>query len=268
MFTRITRAVGASALAAGLLVSGLAAAPAQAATTTAAASSAPSVVKAAVNRGPAITVKKVTTDLDYKGRVLTVGSKGCKSFGYYASYEYGRYANADFTISVDLYRGNKKIKTITTRNTGLGKVTICPKDAKTRYGAYSLRNIVTKGSTYYWDSNYRKHNQPVTARQKMQLNFNVKGALSGKLYSERRGSKVSFVVKTRVFSDKYQKNVAYNPKGAKLQYKSGKKWKTLKTLKFKKGRATYGLRTSKYNSYRVTVPARSWATGGTATSWV
>ena len=48
--------------------------------------------------------------------------------------------------------------------------------------------------------------------------------------------------------------------------KSGSKWKTLKTVKLKNGKASVTVKQSKKKTYRLYIPKASWATSTTSKS--
>jgi hypothetical protein len=52
----------------------------------------------------------------------------------------------------------------------------------------------------------------------------------------------------------------------KFQVKSGSKWKTLKTVTAKKGKAVYKVKSKSKKHYRVSFSQVSWATGATSKS--
>ncbi|MDR2256959.1 MAG: hypothetical protein LBE25_13335 [Arthrobacter sp.] len=266
MLKKILRGAGTLALAGGLVASGAAlAAPAQAAVAAPAALTAPAA-------GPIATpirVSKVTTTADYyKGRLITVSSKGCKSNTIAIS---GDVANgvvgAEYQFSADIYRGSKRVKTVTfKKGTSSYTQAFCPKVSAARYGSFQIKNVRVKGRYQVSNGSIHSFNYAVGKNSKT---FYYKGAIDGSLYGKKAAgsSKRTFTAKLTYFSDKHQKWVKYNPSGAKLQVKSGGKWKTVKSLKFKSGKASYSLRTSSKKSYRLYVPAKSYAIGGTTRSF-
>ncbi|WP_394161856.1 hypothetical protein [Galactobacter valiniphilus] len=269
MLKKILRGAGALALSGGLIASGAAlAAPAQAVVAAPAATP--------VYIAKPITVTAVKTDGDYyKGGVIRVSSKGCKS-NYISIKATNTVAGTypSFKLTADIYRGKKKIKTINFRENSTGSlVNFCPKSKSARYGAFQIKNVRVSGWYYVKDTNgnyvfdandnavKKSFSYGVSAKSKT---FHYKGAVDGSLYGKKQAgsSKRTFTAKLSIFSDKYQKWVKYNPSGAKLQVKSGGKWKSIKSLKFKKGKAVYSLRASSKKTYRLYVPAKSYALGG------
>lgn len=256
MFKKLMRSAGATVLAGGLLASGaLVAAPAQAVPT------APAAVAAATTAAKPFTSTKMATG--YKA--ITVSSKGCRYNDFALLGEWNIGEAVSVSAKTDLYRGSKKVTTIKLDNRMSGTAKLCPKSSSQRFGSYSLGGttisvvVPVRNANNQWDGHTTK---TITWRDNRKASFTMKGAIDGSLYGKRYGSKKTFSAKLRYFSDKSQKWVTYNPSGAKLQYKSGSKWKNLKSLKFKSGKASYVQRSSKKYYYRVYVPAKSYAIGG------
>ncbi|SMX84533.1 hypothetical protein [Brevibacterium aurantiacum] len=127
---------------------------------------------------------------------------------------------------------------------GLGKYTIGPSEVMASNSSYSNfvdRTDYTKGSFY------------------------VRGKTYASLSTKRSGSTVTLTSSTKVYNPEKWGKVNYNPK-VKFQVKSGSKWKTLKTVTAKKGKATYKVKTKSKKTYRVTFGQSSWATGATSKS--
>lgn len=132
---------------------------------------------------------------------------------------------------------------------GLGKYTLGPSEvAAYHYGSYPSykyseveRADYTKGSFY------------------------VRGKAYASLSTKRSGKTVTLTSTSKVYNPGKYGKVNYNPK-VKFQVKSGSKWKTLKTVKPKKGKATYKIKTKTKKTYRVTFSQVSWATGATSKS--
>uniref|UniRef100_UPI003B3AF468 hypothetical protein n=1 Tax=Brevibacterium sediminis TaxID=1857024 RepID=UPI003B3AF468 len=95
--------------------------------------------------------------------------------------------------------------------------------------------------------------------------FYVRGKTYASLSSKRRGSTVTLTSSTKVYHPEHHGKVNYNPK-VKFQVKSGSKWKTLKTVTAKKGKAVYKVKSKSKKTYRVTFGQVSWATGATSKS--
>ncbi|WP_152345757.1 hypothetical protein [Brevibacterium sp. CFH 10365] len=95
--------------------------------------------------------------------------------------------------------------------------------------------------------------------------FYVRGKTYASLSSKRKGSTVTLTSSTKVYHPEHYGKIKYNPK-VKFQVKSGSKWKTLKTVTAKKGKATYKVKSKSKKAYRVTFSQVSWATGATSKS--
>ena len=127
---------------------------------------------------------------------------------------------------------------------GLGKYTIGPSEVwanNASYTKYVDRTDFTKGSFY------------------------IRGKAYASLSTKRSGKTVTLTSKTKVYNPEKYGKVSYSPK-VKFQVKSGSKWKTIKTVTAKKGKATYKVKTKSKKSYRVTFSQSSWATGATSKS--
>lgn len=131
---------------------------------------------------------------------------------------------------------------------GLGAYTVGPADVWANY-SYKDNGQILNDSRYYWDNTKKT--------------FNVRGKTKSTLTANRSGKKVTLNVTASVFSPEKDRYAQYNPKNAKLQVKSGKTWKTIKTLKLNKGKASVKLTDAKKKTYRVTVPKASWAVATT-----
>lgn len=131
---------------------------------------------------------------------------------------------------------------------GLGVYTVGPADVWAQY-LYKENGETTSDTRSYWDTTRKS--------------FNVRGKTKSSLTAKRSGKKVTLTAKASVFSPEKDRYAQYNPKNAKLQVKSGKSWKSVKTLKLNKGKASVSLKDSKKKTYRVTVPTASWAVATT-----
>ncbi len=258
MFKTFVRGAGATALAVGLLAGGGAlAAPAHAASVAPAALTAP----AAINPATQLTVKSISTQLDnLSDRALVFSGAGCKTLEFYVAIKFGDRATGNYTLTTDVARGNTAVAKVTTKNTGLGKATICPSKSNQRYG-YPWHLGWVSANVEYWDANNQRKWVRTTWKVTSKT-FAVKAALKGPISAQRRGNNVTFTVKPTYFSDKYQKWVAYNPTGATLQYKSGSTWRSVKTLRFSGGKAVYTHYSPSSRLWRINVPVKTWVVGG------
>lgn len=127
---------------------------------------------------------------------------------------------------------------------GLGKYTVGPSEVMANNASYSNfvdRTDYTKGYFY------------------------VRGKTYASLSTKRSGRTVTLTSTTKVYNPERYGKVNYNPK-VKFQVKSGSKWKTIKTVTAKKGKATYKVKTKSKKTYRVAFSQVSWATGATSKS--
>ncbi|WP_166969474.1 hypothetical protein [Brevibacterium atlanticum] len=132
---------------------------------------------------------------------------------------------------------------------GLGKYTLGPSEIR----AY-----------YHGGSDYDDYDE-VERADYTKGSFYVRGKTYASLSSKRSGSTVTLTSTTKVYNPEKYGKVSYNPK-VKFQVKSGSKWKTLKTVAAKKGKATYKVKSKSKKTYRVTFSQVSWATGATSKS--
>ena len=95
--------------------------------------------------------------------------------------------------------------------------------------------------------------------------FYVRGKSYASLSTKRSGKTVTLSSTTKVYKPEHDRKVSYSPK-VKFQVKSGSKWKTIKTVTAKKGKATYKVKTKSKKTYRVTFSQVSWAAGATSKS--
>ncbi|MDR7292803.1 hypothetical protein [Pseudoglutamicibacter albus] len=126
---------------------------------------------------------------------------------------------------------------------GLGKYTVGPSTvtADTRDGYdYQSYTDWTKGHFY--------------------VRAKGKAALKGK----RKGSTVTLTASAQRYNPERYKYVAHGAKKARVQVKSGKKWKTVKTVKLKKGKATVKVKTKHKKQYRFVFDQTSATTGATS----
>ncbi|OFT43833.1 hypothetical protein HMPREF3160_01930 [Arthrobacter sp. HMSC06H05] len=87
-----------------------------------------------------------------------------------------------------------------------------------------------------------------------------KAALKGK----RKGNTVTLTASAQRYNPERNKYVAHGAKKARVQVKSGKKWKTVKTVKLKKGKATVKIKTRLKKQYRFVFDQTSATTGATS----
>lgn len=146
------------------------------------------------------------------------------------------------------YGGEKKDRIqICPSSDGLGKYTLGPSEVRAySYGGYDY-------------SDYEE----IERADHTKGSFYVRGKAYASLSTKRSGKTVTLTSTTKVYNPEKYGKVNYNPK-VKFQVKSGSKWKTLKTVSAKKGKATFKVTSKGKKTYRVTFDEVSWATGATS----
>lgn len=171
----------------------------------------------------------------------------------------------DWDVQFDVsFKGNKLNYGQTDPSVTYDKVTLCP-ESDTGFGlgkftvgpaeVYSKYTYKQNGDNEWSDLDYMDYTKK---------NFYVRGAVKSNLSAKRKGAKVTLSTSASVFAAEKGRWQQYNPKNAKLQVKSGKTWKTVKTLKLNKGKASVTLKDSKKKTYRVTLPKATWAVAKTS----
>jgi hypothetical protein len=92
----------------------------------------------------------------------------------------------------------------------------------------------------------------------------VKLGTKADVSTKRSGKMVTIAVSAKTYSPSRDSNVAWNATSAKIQYKSGSTWKTLKTVRLKSGKASYSYQVSSKRSYRFLVGETSNRWGSTS----
>lgn len=201
----------------------------------------------------------------YKVSNITVSDSNCRNLTVTASTK----VNSDFVDSfgiVDISRGGGVVdslwfegRSITDRAmicpsfSGLGTYKVGPADLSAEYEYYdSLFESYMSDYNDYTDNTSKK--------------FYVRGKAKSTLTAKRSGSKVILTAKAQVYAPDKYRYTQYNAKGAKLQVKSGKTWKTIKTVNLSKGKATVTIKQSKKKTYRLHVPTATWAASTTTKS--
>ncbi|HCG56545.1 MULTISPECIES: hypothetical protein [Brevibacterium] len=162
---------------------------------------------------------------------------------------YGKHGLSDWA-DFSSYGGSTKDRiSICPTSDGLGKYTLGPSEIS----AY-----------YYGGYDYDEYGE-VERADHTKGSFYVRGKSYASLAAKRSGKTVTLTSKTKVYNPEKYDKVSYSPK-VKFQVKSGSKWKTIKTVTAKKGKATYKVKTTSKKTYRVTFSQVSWATGATSKS--
>lgn len=103
----------------------------------------------------------------------------------------------------------------------------------------------------------------IEKRSEVKGYFYIRAKSSLTASSRRSGSTVRVSAQAKRFNVDWQhpRYVAYSPKRAQLQVKSGRGWKTVQTRNFSHGRAHFSVKQRGKRAYRVAYPRVSWATG-------
>ncbi|MGR6090218.1 hypothetical protein ACU4IU_06635 [Brevibacterium sp. CSND-B09] len=223
-----------------------------------------SVAALALTIGPAVSAEAVTMSFDVtklSASNMVVSDDNCKYFNVYLKYKKknvdswsvdsdisGPYGSED-TVMFGNYTSpsDKDRGLICPDLSGLGKYRIGPSEVDMEY--------VDANSDVFWDArtDYTKGY------------FYVRGKTYASVSSKRKGSTVTLTSSTKYYNPEWDEKRSYNPK-VKFQVKSGSKWKTLKTVTAKKGKAVYKVKSKSKRYYRVTFSQVSWATGATSKS--
>lgn len=209
--------------------------------------------------GPAVSAEAASMSFDVtklSASNLVISNDNCKYFNVYLKYKKknvdswtvdseiaGRYG-----YTTEAYFGNYTSPSTKDRNMicpsldGLGKYRIGPSE-------------VSVDNDYSWDA-FTDHTKGY---------FYVRGKSYASLSSKRKGRTVTLTSSTKVYHPEHYGKIKYNPK-VKFQVKSGSKWKTLKTVTAKKGKAVYKAKSKSKRHYRVSFSQVSWATGATSKS--
>ncbi|MGO2036597.1 MAG: hypothetical protein ACTH2U_08970 [Brevibacterium sp.] len=212
--------------------------------------------------GPAVSAEAASTKFDVtklSSSNIVVSNDSCKYINVYMKHKKSKVD--DWWVMTDVKGRSGWADTAwfeSDGNTGKDRVSICPDDdglGKYTLGPSEVRAYYYGGSSYgeVEDADYTKGY------------FYVRGKAYASLSSGRKGSTVTLTSKTKYYNPEWDEKRNYNPK-VKFQVKSGSKWKTIKTVTAKKGKATYKVKSKSKKTYRVTFSQVSWATGATSKS--
>ena len=165
----------------------------------------------------------------------------------------------DWNVSTEVTRSGSYIGSTyysSTGNKSRARVFVCP--------SFEGLGKFTVGPSDVWANN-ASYSKLVDRTDYTKSSFYVRGKTYASLATKRSGKTVTLTSKTKVYNPEKYGKVNYSPK-VKFQVKSGSKWKTIKTVTAKKGKATYKVKTKSKKSYRVTFSQSSWATGATSKS--
>ncbi|WP_166827984.1 hypothetical protein [Brevibacterium limosum] len=221
-----------------------------------------SVAALALAVGPAVSAEAATMSFDVtklSASSMVISNSNCKYFDVYMKYKKRNVDSWSVDTEIAGPSGDSTTAYFGTYSSpaakdramicpeGLGKYTMGPSEIDADYTDYKYDNY------WYARTDYTKGY------------FYVRGKTYASLSSKRIGKTVSLTSSTKVYHPGHYGKIKYNPK-VKFQVKSGSKWKTLKTVSAKKGKATYKVKSKSKKTYRVTFSQVSWATGATSKS--
>lgn len=201
----------------------------------------------------------------YKVSDITVSSSGCRNFTVTAATK----VQGDFLDSygsVEISRNGALVDYLSFDERKItDRAFFCP--SLSGLGVYKVGPADISASFKYFNEDYQDWSTGYASYiDYTSKTFNVRGKAKSSLSAKRSGSKVTLTGKAQVYTPNKYEFTKYNAAGAKFQVKSGSKWKTLKTVKLKKGKASVTVKQSKKKTYRLYIPKASWATSTTSKS--
>lgn len=215
--------------------------------------------------GPAASAEAASTKFDVtklSSNNIVVSNDSCKYINVYMKHKKSKVD--DWWVMTDIKGRSGSADTAwfeSDGNTGKDRVSICPDYHG--LGKYTLGPSEVR-AYYYGGSSDNDHGEVEDADYTKGY-FYVRGKTYASLSSKRSGSTVTLTSTSKYYNPEWDEKRNYNPK-VKFQVKSGSKWKTIKTLTAKKGKATYKGKSKSKKTYRVTFSQVSWATGATSKS--
>lgn len=201
----------------------------------------------------------------YKVADITVSDSNCRNLTVTASTQ----VKPDFVDSfafIDITRNGGLVSMLGFEGRRISdRALICP--SLEGLGTYKVGSADIMAEYGYYDSYFGDYMSDYSSyTDNTSKKFYVRGKAKSTLTAKRLGSRVLLTAKAEVYSpDKYRYS-QYNAKGAKFQVKSGKTWKTIKSVNLAKGKATVTLTQSRKKTYRLHVPAATWAASTTTKS--
>ncbi len=205
--------------------------------------------------GPAVAANAASTSFDVtklSAKSIVVSDSNCRNVDVHMSHKKSGIDSWD--VDADITRKGGWVSSAYFSSSGDAKKTrafICPSlDGLGKYGL---------GPSSVFGYNESTWNM-VDRTDYTKGHFYIRGKATGSLSAKRSGKTVTLSAKTKRYDPESYGWVNYNPK-VKFQVKSGSKWKTVKTIKAKKGKATYKYKSKGKKSYRIVFDQVSWATG-------
>ncbi len=201
----------------------------------------------------------------YKVSDITVSDSNCRNLTVTASTK----VKSDFVDSfgsIDVTRNGGLVSMLGFEGRKItDRAMICP--SFSGLGTYKVGPAEIFAEFDYYDSYFGEYWSDYSDyTDNTSKTFYVRGKTKSTLTAKRSGSKVTLTAKAHVYSPEKYRYAQYNAKGAKLQVKSGKTWKTIKTVNLSKGKATVTVKQSKKKTYRLHVPTATWAASTTTKS--
>ncbi|RBP62196.1 hypothetical protein DFO66_11611 [Brevibacterium sanguinis] len=205
--------------------------------------------------GPAVAANAAATSFDVtklSAKSIVVSDANCRNVDVHMSHKKSGVDNWD--VYADVTRRGGWVGSADFSSSGDTKKTrafICPSlDGLGKYGLGPSEVFAYSESS--WDM--------VDRTDYTKGHFYVRGKATASLSAKRSGKSVTLSAKTKRYDPESYGWVNYNPK-VKFQVKKNGKWKTVKTIKAKKGKATYKVKSKGKKSYRIVFDQVSWATG-------
>lgn len=205
--------------------------------------------------GPAVTANAASTSFDVtklSAKSIVVSDANCRNVDVHMSHK--KSGIDSWGVLADVTRKGGWVDSAYFSSDGDTKTTrafICPSwDGLGKYGIGPSDVYAYNESS--WDT--------VDRTDYTKGHFYVRGKATASLSTKRSGKTVTLSAKTKRYDPESYGWVNYNPK-VKFQVKKGGQWKTVKTIKAKKGKATYKYKSKGKKSYRVVFDQVSWATG-------
>lgn len=201
----------------------------------------------------------------YKVSNITVSDSNCRNLTVTASTK----VKSDFVDSfgsVDVTRNGGLVTMLWFEGRKItDRAMICP--SFQGLGTYKLGSADLNAEYKYYDSYFEDYMSDYSSyTDNTSKKFYVRGKAKSTLTAKRSGPKVTLTAKATVYSPDKYRYTQYSAKGAKLQVKSGKTWKTLKTVNLSKGKATVTIKQSRKKTYRLHIPTATWASSTTTKS--
>ncbi|MFI8412088.1 hypothetical protein ACIGB6_06320 [Paeniglutamicibacter gangotriensis] len=201
----------------------------------------------------------------YQVSNITVADSNCRNLKITASTKIKKNFVDSFG-SVDVTRNGGLVSMLWFEGRNItDRAMICP--SFDGLGVYKVGAAEINAEYKYYDSYFKEYMSNYSSyTDNTSKKFHVRGKAKSTLTATRSGSKVTLTAKAQVYAPEKYRYAQYNAKGAKLQVKSGKTWKTLKTVNLSKGKATITVKQSTKKSYRLYVPTATWAASTTTKS--